>query len=75
MILYRICNVLVLLKAGFMPATAFAMVAATGDIYFGLWYPTIVAGAAAVIGFFFLPESRFTKLSEEVASEPAHAET
>ena len=32
-----------------MPATAFAMVAATGDIYFGLWYPVVVAGA--VIAF------------------------
>jgi MFS family permease len=52
---------------GFMPATAFAMVAATGDIYFGLWYPVIVAGTVAVIGFFFLPESRFVQ-SSEVAS-------
>lgn len=60
---------------GFLPATAFAMVAATGDIYFGLWYPTIVAGVVAVVGFFFLPESRFTKESEEVAAAPARAET
>ncbi|MCO4876938.1 MFS transporter [Paraburkholderia caribensis] len=58
---------------GFMPATAFAMVAATGDIYFGLWYPVIVAGAVAVIGFFFLPESRFMQRIPEVSGEPARA--
>ena len=29
---------------GFLPTTAFAMVAATGDIYYGLWYPIVVAG-------------------------------
>jgi len=42
---------------GFLPTTAFAMVAATGDIYYGLWYPIVVAGATAVIGFLFLPET------------------
>jgi len=42
---------------GFLPTTAFAMVAATGDIYYGLWYPIVVAGATLVIGLFFLPET------------------
>jgi MFS family permease len=42
---------------GFLPTTAFAMVAATGNIYYGLWYPIVVAGATVVIGFFFLPET------------------
>jgi MFS family permease len=42
---------------GFLPTTAFAMVAATGDIYYGLWYPIIVAGATLAIGLFFLPET------------------
>jgi MFS family permease len=42
---------------GFLPTTAFAMVAATGDIYYGLWYPIVVAGATVVIGLFFLPET------------------
>jgi MFS family permease len=42
---------------GFLPTTAFAMVAATGDIYYGLWYPIVIAGATLVIGFFFLPET------------------
>jgi MFS family permease len=42
---------------GFLPTTAFAMVAATGDIYYGLWYPICIAGATLVIGLFFLPET------------------
>jgi MFS family permease len=42
---------------GFLPTTAFAMVAATGNIYYGLWYPIVVAGATVVIGLFFLPET------------------
>jgi hypothetical protein len=43
---------------GFLPATAFAIVAATGDIYSGLWYPIIVAAASFVIGLIFLPETK-----------------
>jgi MFS family permease len=43
---------------GFLPATAFAIVSATGDVYSGLWYPVIVSGATFVIGIFFLPETR-----------------
>jgi MFS family permease len=42
---------------GFLPTTAFAMVAATGDIYYGLWYPVVLAAATLVIGLFFLPET------------------
>lgn len=42
---------------GFLPTTAFAMVAATGDIYYGLWYPILVAGMTAVVGILFLPET------------------
>jgi MFS family permease len=42
---------------GFLPTTAFAMVAATGDIYYGLWYPIVVASATLVIGMLFLPET------------------
>ena len=43
---------------GFLPTTAFAMVAATGNIYFGLWYPIVIAAATAVIGFIFVREMR-----------------
>jgi MFS family permease len=42
---------------GFLPTTAFAIVAATGNIYSGLWYPVIIAGATLVIGVLFLPET------------------
>ena len=43
---------------GFLPATAFAMVAASGDIYRGLWYPIVVAGVTLVVGGFFVREMR-----------------
>ncbi|HXP65717.1 MAG TPA: MFS transporter [Steroidobacteraceae bacterium] len=42
---------------GFLPTTAFAMVAATGDIYYGLWYPVVVAAITLVLGLLFLPET------------------
>jgi predicted MFS family arabinose efflux permease len=42
---------------GFLPTTAFAMVAATGDIYYGLWYPIAVAALTVMIGLIFLPET------------------
>jgi MFS family permease len=48
---------------GFLPVTSFAIVAATGGIYNGLWYPVIVASATAVIGFFFLRETKGTNLT------------
>jgi MFS family permease len=43
---------------GFLPATVFAIVAATGNIYSGLWYPIIVAAGSFVIGLIFLPETK-----------------
>jgi MFS family permease len=43
---------------GFLPATAFAIVAATGDIYSGLWYPIVIASVSFVIGLIFLPETK-----------------
>jgi MFS family permease len=42
---------------GLLPATSFAMVAQTGDIYFGLWYPIIVALMTFIIGLIFVPET------------------
>jgi MFS family permease len=42
---------------GFLPTTAFAMVAATGNIHFGLWYPVVIAGMTAIVGILFLPET------------------
>ncbi|MBB5052393.1 MFS family permease [Afipia massiliensis] len=43
---------------GLLPATSFAIVASTGDIYSGLWYPVIFALITVVVGFFFLPETK-----------------
>jgi MFS family permease len=43
---------------GFLPATVFAIVAWTGNIYSGLWYPVGVALMSLVIGFLFLPETK-----------------
>jgi len=39
---------------GFLPVTSFAIVAATGDIYAGLWYPVAIALMSAMLGTFFL---------------------
>ena len=49
---------------GFLPTTAFAMVAATGDIYYGLWYPIVVAALTVVVGLVFLPETFRRKLED-----------
>jgi len=43
---------------GFLPATAFAMVAASGDIYRGLWYPIVVAGVTLIVGGWLVREMR-----------------
>jgi hypothetical protein len=42
---------------GFLPTIAFAMVAATGNIYAGLWYPIGIALLTLVVGLLFLPET------------------
>jgi hypothetical protein len=43
---------------GMLPLTATAMVAASGDIYYGLWYPIVVAIMSLVIGSIFLRETK-----------------
>jgi Sugar (and other) transporter len=47
---------------GFLPATAFAMVAASGNMYMGLWYPIAVATLTLAVGLLFLPETRHLAL-------------
>ena len=42
---------------GFLPPAVFAIVASTGDIYSGLWYPVAVAAMTLVIGMLLLPET------------------
>ena len=49
---------------GFLPTTAFAIVAATGNIYSGLWYPVIVAALTAVIGVLFLKDTKGVSLDD-----------
>jgi len=48
-----------------MPATAFAMIAQTGDVYYGLWYPIVIALATVVIGLFFVPETKDRDIFED----------
>ncbi|MEO7255404.1 MAG: MFS transporter [Casimicrobium sp.] len=43
---------------GFLPAIAFSIVAAQGNIYSGLWYPIIIAGMTFVIGMLFVKETK-----------------
>ncbi len=43
---------------GFLPAVAYAMVTASGDIYFGLWYPIVATVFAILCTIVFLPETR-----------------
>ena len=43
---------------GFLPTIAFAIVAATGNIYSGLWYPVAIAGITVIVGALLLPETR-----------------
>jgi MFS family permease len=52
------------LVGGFFPTVSFAIVAETGNIYAGLWYPAFFAMLTAVVGFLFLPR-------ENVGEEPA----
>jgi hypothetical protein len=49
---------------GFLPATVFAIVAATGNIYSGLWYPVVVAAMSFVVALIFLPETKDVDLQE-----------
>jgi MFS family permease len=50
---------------GFLPTTVFAMVAASGDIYFGLWYPVVFTAIAAIVMFFFVPETAGRDLNDD----------
>jgi MFS family permease len=49
---------------GFLPATVFAIVAATGNIYSGLWYPIGIATMSFVVALFFLPETKDRRIDE-----------
>jgi hypothetical protein len=47
---------------GLLPTTAFALVAFKGDIYFGLWYPIIIAMMTFVVGLLFVKETKDTDI-------------
>lgn len=49
---------------GFLPTTAFAIVAWTGDFYAGLWYPVLIAGGTFFVGMLMLPETRGREIDE-----------
>jgi MFS family permease len=53
---------------GMLPLLATAMVAATGDIYFGLWYPIVVALATFVIGLIFLKDRKNVDLHADAST-------
>jgi len=48
---------------GFLPTTAFAIVAATGSIYSGLWYPIVIAVITVVVGLAFVRETKDVDIS------------
>jgi len=59
---------------GLLPTTAFAIVAQTGNMYNGLWYPIIVAGITVVIGAMFIRETKdviFTPTTDAIALTPS----
>ncbi|AMV48409.1 MFS transporter [Paraburkholderia caribensis] len=51
---------------GFLPASAFAIVAAQGNIYSGLWYPVVVAAMTSIVCIFFVKETVGTNVDAEV---------
>jgi MFS family permease len=54
---------------GLLPATSFAMVASSGDIYYGLWYPIGFALMTVVIGLIFVPETNKRDIFVEDAKQ------
>ncbi len=53
---------------GFLPTTAFAIVAATGDIYAGLWYPVAIAVMTFVVGLLFVRETKDVDIIADVSA-------
>jgi len=43
---------------GLLPAVAFSLVVATGNMYFGLWYPVVIVSLSFLIGMCFMKETR-----------------
>ena len=49
---------------GFLPTIAFAIVAATGNVYSGLWYPIAIAALTIIVGALLLPETRHARIDD-----------
>jgi len=49
---------------GFLPAISFALVAGTGNLYYGLWYPIAVAAMTLIVGSFFLHETKDVDIAQ-----------
>ncbi|TIX79181.1 MAG: MHS family MFS transporter, partial [Mesorhizobium sp.] len=47
---------------GLLPATVFALSAYKGDIYYGLWYPVVIAAMSLIIGMIFVRDTLGTNL-------------
>lgn len=58
---------------GFLPTTAFAIVAAQGNIYAGLWYPVIIATMTLVVGALFLKETKDVDILDTARGAQAHS--
>jgi hypothetical protein len=58
---------------GLLPPMAFALVAATGDPYAGLWYPLFFAVLTVVVGALLLPETRGADIDADRDAAPAPA--
>jgi sugar phosphate permease len=58
---------------GFLPAAAFAVVAATGDIFAGLLYPVVVAGVACFVTLLCVRETRETAPTDEMQTRAIHS--
>jgi hypothetical protein len=59
---------------GFLPTTAFAIVAAKGNIYAGLWYPVIIASMTFVVGAIFLRETKDVDIIGDRAARGVRAD-
>jgi predicted MFS family arabinose efflux permease len=59
---------------GLLPTTAFAIVAQTGNIYSGLWYPVVIAAITFVVGALFIRESRGQSWRTPLKSDIGHGD-
>ena len=54
---------------GFLPTIAFAIVAATGNIYSGLWYPVVIAVLTLVVGTLFVKETKDVDIQSDTLAQ------